>query len=159
MRINQENVFLERQRGVYVDCKMSVLEMRNIIKETLQKGPDPVGRNRKNILIVDDDQTILHLLKRFFVREGFEVTVATDGIEAMERLKAENPAIVLTDLNIPSLSGNELIQYIRKNRKNTAIVVMTAYPEEWSGNEAEAYFVKPFDIEEMFAAIQRILGA
>jgi DNA-binding response OmpR family regulator len=138
---------------------MSVLEVRNITKETLQKGLDPIGKSRKNILIVDDDETILHMLKRFFVREGFQVFVARDGIEAMERLKAENPAIVLTDLKMPSLSGMEFIQFIRQSRKNTAIVVMTAYPEEWSGKEVEACFVKPFDIDEMFSAIQRIVGA
>jgi len=138
---------------------MSVLEVRNITKATLQKGPDPFGKSGKNILIVDDDETILHMLKRFFVREGFQVFVAKDSVEAMERLKAENPPIVLTDLKMPSLSGMELIQFIRQNRKNTAIVVMTAYPEEWSGNEVEAFFVKPFDIEEMFSVIQRILGA
>ncbi len=109
-------------------------------------------------MIVDDDETLLHLLKRFFIREGFEVVVATDGIEAMEKLKAESPAIVLTDLNIPSLSGIELIQHIRKNRKDTPIVVMTAYPEEWSGSEVEACFLKPFDIEEMFSVIQKIVG-
>jgi len=132
--------------------------VRNIIKETPQKGPDTFGKNRKNILIVDDDETILHLLKRFFIREGFQVLVAKDGIEAMERLKVETPAIVLTDLKMPSLSGIELIQYIRKNTKDTAIVVMTAYPEEWSGSEVKACFVKPFDIGEMFSVIQRIVG-
>jgi len=143
---------------VSIDCKMGALKVRNIIKEASPKGPDTFGKNKKNILIVDDDETILHLLKRFFIREGFQVFVAKDGIEAMERLKAENPAIVLTDLKMPSLPGIELIQFIRKNTKDTAIVVMTAYPEEWSGSEVEAYFVKPFDIEEVFSAIQRILG-
>ena len=138
---------------------MGAFEVRNIIKETPQKGPDTFGKNRKNILIVDDDETILHLLKRFFIREGFQVLVAKDGIEAMERLKVETPAIVLTDLKMPSLSGIELIQYIRKNTKDTAILVMTAYPEEWSGSEVEACFVKPFDIGEMFSTIQRIVGA
>ena len=137
---------------------MSALEVRNSIKEAPQKGRYTFGKNKKRILIVDDDETILHMLKRFFIREGFQVFVARDGIEAMERLKAENPAIVLTDLKIPSLSGIELIQYIQKNTKGTAIVVMTAYPEEWSGSEVEACFVKPFDIDEMFSAIQRIVG-
>jgi CheY-like chemotaxis protein len=144
--------------SVSIDCKMGALEARNIIEEGSQKGPDTFWKNKKNILIVDDDETILHMLKRFFIREGFQVLVAKDGIEATERLKAENPAIVLTDLKMPSLSGIELIQFIRQNAKDTAIVVMTAYPEEWSGNEVEAYFVKPFDIEKMFSAIQRILG-
>ncbi len=138
---------------------MSALEVRNIVKEAPQKGSCTFGKNKKKILIVDDDETILHVLKRFFIREGFQVFVAKDGKEAMERLKVENPAIVLTDLKMPSLSGIELIQYIQKNIKGTAIVVMTAYPEEWSGSEVEACFVKPFDIDEMFSAIQRIVGA
>jgi two-component system, OmpR family, alkaline phosphatase synthesis response regulator PhoP len=144
--------------AVSIDCKMGALEARNIIEEASQKGPDTVGKNKKNILIVDDDETILHMLKRYFIREGFQVFVAKNGAEAMERLKVENAPIVLTDLKMPSLSGIELIQFIRQNTKDTAIVVMTAYPEEWSGNEVQAYFVKPFDIEEMFSAIQRILG-
>ncbi len=138
---------------------MSVIEVRTNIKEAPQKGLCTFGKNKKKILIVDDDETILHVLKRFFIREGFQVFVARDGIEAMERLKVEKPAIVLTDLKMPSLSGTELIQYIQKNTKETAIVVMTAYPEEWSGSEVEACFVKPFDIDEMFSAIQRIVGA
>ncbi len=142
-----------------IDCKMDALEVRNIIKEASQERPETFAKNKKNILIVDDDETILHLLKRFFIREGFQVFVAKDGIEAIERLKAENPAIVLTDLKMPSLPGIELIQFIRKNTIDTAIVVMTAYPEEWSGSEAEACFAKPFDMAEMFSAIQRILGA
>jgi len=144
--------------AVSIACKMGVRKVLNVTEEASQKGPDTFKKNKKTILIVDDDETILHVLKRFFIREGFQVIVAKDGIEAMERLKTENPAIVLTDLKMPSLSGIELIQFIRQNTKDTAIVVMTAYPEEWSGNEVEAYFVKPFDIEEMFSAMQRILG-
>jgi YesN/AraC family two-component response regulator len=77
----------------------------------------------------------------------------------MERLKAESPDIVLTDLNMPSLSGFKLIQFIRKNLKDAAIIVMTAYPEKWNGSAVEAFFLKPFDIEEMFSAIQRIVEA
>ncbi len=141
-----------------IDCKMDALEVRNIIKEASQERPETFAKNKKNILIVDDDETILHLLKRFFTREGFQVFVAKNGIEAIERLKAENPAIVLTDLKMQPLPGIELIRFIRKNTINTAIVVMTAYPEEWSRREVEACFAKPFDVEEMFSAIQRILG-
>jgi two-component system response regulator AtoC len=79
----------------------------------------------------------------------------------MEILKMENPSIVLTDLKMPSFSGADLIQFIRQNKNETPVVVMTAYPylypQKWNGNEVKAYFVKPFDIDEMFLAIQRIL--
>jgi DNA-binding NtrC family response regulator len=115
----------------------------------------------KKILIVDDDEAILHLLKGFFVRKGFRVSVAKDGLGAMESLKVEHPAIVLTDLKMPSFSGIDLVQFMHQNTNETPIVVMTAYPylypQEWNGNEVKAYFVKPFDIDEMFLSIQRIL--
>jgi two-component system response regulator (stage 0 sporulation protein F) len=125
-----------------------------------QRGSFP--KNRKKILIVDDDETILYILRKFFIGKGFHVSVAKDGLGAMERLKAESPAIVLTDLKMPSLSGVDLIKSIRQNRKDIPIIVMTAYPylypESRNGNEVEAYFVKPFDIDEMFSSIERILG-
>ena len=122
---------------------------------------DRVEKNRKKILIVDDDETILHVLKGFFVRKGFQVLAARDGLGALESLKMENPSIVLTDLKMPSFSGIDLIQFIRQNTKETPVVVMTAYPylypQKWNGNEVKAYFVKPFDIDEVFLSIQRIL--
>lgn len=142
---------------VALDYNRGALEVRNILTEASQEVAEPFEKNRKNILIVDDDETILHLLKRFFTREGFQVFVAKDGLEAIEKLKVKKPDIVLTDLKMPSLPGIELIRFIRKNLINTAIVVMTAYPEDWSRREAEACFAKPFDVEEMFSAIQRII--
>ena len=121
-----------------------------------------IEKHREKILIVDDDETILHILKGFFIRKGFQVSVAKDGWVAMEKLRVENPAIVLTDLKMPSCSGIDLIQFIRQNTKETPVVVMTGYPylypEKWNRDNVRAYFVKPFDTDEMFSSIQRILG-
>lgn len=120
------------------------------------------SKNRKKILIVDDDETILYILRRFFIGEGFEVFVAKDGLEAMKRLKAEKLALVLTDIKMPSFSGVDLIKFIRQNMKGIPIVAMTAYPhlypEKKNGNEVEGYFVKPFDINEMLSSIEKIIG-
>jgi len=133
-----------------------------LLEEESQKGIDDFHKNKKKILIVDDDETILYILRRFFIGKGFHVLVAKDGLGAMERLKIENPDIVLTDLKMPSFSGSDLIKFIHQNTKGIPIIVMTAYPylypEKRNGNEVEAYFVKPFDIDEMFSSIQRILG-
>ncbi len=113
-------------------------------------------------MIVDDDETILYILRRFFIGEGFEVFVAKDGLEAMKRLKAEKLALVLTDIKMPSFSGVDLIKFIRQNMKGIPIVAMTAYPhlypEKKNGNEVEGYFVKPFDINEMLSSIEKIIG-
>jgi DNA-binding response OmpR family regulator len=125
-------------------------------------GREDFPKNKKKILIVDDDETILHTLRRFFVREGFEVLIAKNGLEAKERLEAEMPSLVLTDIKMPSFSGIDLIKFIRRNLKGVPIVAMTAYPhlypEKRDGNEVEAYFLKPFDIHEMLSTIEKILG-
>ena len=134
-----------------------------ILKEESQQGTDDFPKNKKKILIVDDDKTILYILRRFFIGEGYEVLVAKDGLEAKERLKAERPALVLTDIKMPSFSGIDLIKFIRQNMKGIPIVAMTAYPylysEKRNGNEVDAYFIKPFDVDEMLSTIEKILGA
>lgn len=126
------------------------------------KAIDDSSKKKRKILIVDDDETILYILKRFFIGEGFEVFVAKDGLEAMERLKAENLALVLTDIKMPSFSGIDLINFIRQNMNGIPIVAMTAYPhlypEKKNRNEVEGYFVKPFDINEMLSSIKKIIG-
>jgi two-component system alkaline phosphatase synthesis response regulator PhoP len=130
-------------------------------KETSRAAED-FPKDKKKILIVDDDETILYILRRFFVGEGFEVLVARNGLEALERLKAENLALVLTDIKMPSFSGTDLIKFIRQNMQGVPIVAMTAYPhlypEKRNGNEVDAYFRKPFDINEMLSSIEKILG-
>lgn len=132
----------------------------------LEEGPEQGTRsfpsNSKRILIVDDDGTILHMLKRFFNARGYQVLAEKDGLKAVERLKVETPAIVLTGIKIPSFSGVDLIRFIRQTMKDIPIIVMTAYPylypEKRNGNEVEGYFIKPFDIDEMFSSVKRILG-
>ena len=132
------------------------------LEKESSKVTDDFPKNKKKILIVDDDETILYILRRFFIGEGFEVLVAKDGLEALERLKTEKLALVLTDIKMPSFSGIDLIKFIRQNMKGIPIVAMTAYPylypEKRNGNEVDAYFRKPFDINEMLSSIEKILG-
>jgi len=132
------------------------------LEEESEKGTNGFPKNNRRILIVDDDETILHMLKRFFDARGYQVLIEKDSLKAVERLKVEKPAIVLTDIKMPSFSGVDLIKFIRQKMKDTAIIVMTAYPylypEKRNRNEVQAYFVKPFDIDEMFSSVKRILG-
>ena len=85
------------------------------------------NKTRKS-LIGDDDESILHLLRRFFAAKGFQVSVAGDGFRAMEQLKSETPSVVLTELKIPCLPGFDWIQWVRNHSKEVPIVIMTAYP-------------------------------
>ena len=119
-------------------------------------------KSKKKIMVVDDNETTLHMLKRSFIRNGFQVSAAKDGLEAMERLKIERPDLVLTDIKMPSFSGADLIDFIRNSTNDIPIIVMTAYPYLYpkvkNGNTVDGYFQKPFDIHEMLSTIEKILG-
>jgi DNA-binding NtrC family response regulator len=82
-------------------------------------------------------------------------------LEALERLKAKNPVMVLTDLKLASLSGITLIKFILQNMKGISIIKMTAYPhlypESMNGNEVEGSLVKPFDFNEMLPYVEKSL--
>ncbi len=118
--------------------------------------------NRKKILIVENDETTARILKRLLIQEGFQVAEAKNGLGAVEQLKTEPPSMVLTELKLPSFSGIDLIQFIHQKMKDIPIVVMTAYPHlcprAWKRDKIRAFFVKPFDIDEMFSSIRSIFG-
>lgn len=126
-----------------------------------QKQRRPVSKEKK-ILIVDDDQTILYLLRKLIAEMGFQVSVARDGLEAIEKLRGERPDLIITDLKTPSLSGAELISAIHQTHEAVPIMVMTAYPnlypEMRANGVVRAYFRKPFDIDEMLSSVEKILA-
>ncbi len=131
-------------------------------EEEPKQGRKSLPNNNKRILIVDDDETILRMLKRFFDARGYQILAEKDGWEAVQRLKLEKPAMVITDIKMPSYSGVDLIKFIRQNMRDIPVFVMTSYPylypEKRNGDEVQAYFVKPFDIDEMFSSVKKILG-
>ena len=114
-------------------------------REMFEKGID----RALNILTEEGKKAVMYDVPKFYL-----------GVK--ERLKAEKPALVLTDIKMPSFSGIDLIKFIHQNMKGIPIIVMTAdshlYPENRNGNEVEGYFVKPFDINEMLSSIEKILG-
>ncbi len=128
---------------------------------SLEENCQGKDHRSQKILIADDDDTILYLLKKVFTEKGFMVSVANNGLIALEKLWTEKPAIVLTDLKMPSFSGVDLIEFISRNMAGIPVIVMTAYPELYperrAGAEVKAYFRKPFDLDEMLLSIDRIL--
>lgn len=102
------------------------------------------------ILLVDDEEDILEFLSYNLEREGFQVTTALNGLEAIEKAKAELPHLILMDVMMPEMDGITAVEHIRKIRglDNTLIVFLTARAEEYSqiaGFEAGAddYVTKP----------------
>ena len=110
----------------------------------------------EKILIVDDEEHILELLKFNLENAGYKVTTSTNGIDALKKAKNDLPNLVLLDLMLPGLDGYDVCKEIRKdpNAQNIPIIMTTAKSEELDkilGLElgADDYITKPFSIREL----------
>ncbi|MFZ5433893.1 MAG: response regulator [Calditrichota bacterium] len=107
------------------------------------------------ILIVDDEQQILEALETFFSLRAYDVFTANDPTKALERITIEKFHVVLLDINMPQMTGIELLKKIKEARPTVQVVMMTAYTTiekaiECVENGASDYLLKPFhDLEEL----------
>jgi twitching motility two-component system response regulator PilH len=104
----------------------------------------------KNILVVDDSPTELHLLREMLAKNGFTVATANSGEEAIEKLKTQRPDLVLMDVVMPGMSGFEATRSISKNPATASIpvIICTTKGQEtdkaWGLRQgAKDYIVKP----------------
>ncbi len=84
----------------------------------------------KNILVVEDEPASLELLSHFLRKEGYRVSEASDGAEAIELLDNQQFDLVLTDIRMPRLDGVTLTLHILSRLPTIPIITMTAYPSE-----------------------------
>ena len=115
----------------------------------------------EKILVVDDDTNICELLRLYLTKEGYQVTVANDGEEGLEKFNAVKPDMVLLDVMMPRMDGLEVCRRIRK-AGNTPVMMLTAKGETFDkvlGLElgADDYITKPFDSKEMAARVKAVL--
>ncbi|SEM54458.1 Response regulator receiver domain-containing protein [Mesobacillus persicus] len=104
----------------------------------------------KTVLVVEDDPKIRQLLKIYLSKEGYEVTEAVDGLEAKEKIEALDPCILILDLMLPKVSGEEISKWVREDLKSMMpIIMLTAKVSEKDRIQgfklgADDYVVKPF---------------
>ena len=115
----------------------------------------------EKILVVDDDANICELLRLYLTKEGYQVTVANDGEEGLEKFNQVKPDMVLLDVMMPKMDGLEVCRRIRK-AGNTPVMMLTAKGETFDkvlGLElgADDYVTKPFDTKEVVARIKAVL--
>ena len=110
------------------------------------------------ILVADDDRNIAELLRLYLEKEGYTVSVAGDGEEALARFSADSPDMVLLDIMMPKLDGWQVCREIRK-KSNCPIIMITAKGETFDkvlGLElgADDYITKPFAMRELLARVK-----
>jgi DNA-binding NtrC family response regulator len=106
------------------------------------------------ILLIDDDEGLIHFLSRFFQRKGYEVTSCLNGKSAIEAISERKFDLILLDYKMPELNGIETLKRIKTSQIKTPIIIMTAYGNTDLTIEAMKfgaydYLVKPFEREEL----------
>ena len=114
-----------------------------------------------HILVVDDDQAVRDSLARSLHYSGYEVTTASDGVEALARLSAFRPDAVIMDVMMPRLDGLETTRSLRSSGNDVPILVLTARDavgDRVDGLDAGAddYMAKPFSFEELVARLRAL---
>lgn len=118
------------------------------------------------ILIVEDEPTILHLLRHILEQAGFEVILAEDGNQALARLTETRPDLVLCDMVMPGLDGYETLAAIRRNPYTHSLPVLAVSVRNQAEDiqraleaGANSYITKPFQRLQLLREIQRFLTA
>jgi two-component system OmpR family response regulator len=115
----------------------------------------------RKILVVEDDKTLLDVLKYNLTKEGYEVVTAIDGVQALELARSDKPDLIVLDIMLPKLDGFEVCRILRKEM-TVPILMLTAKVEEIDkvvGLElgADDYVTKPFSLRELLARIRALL--
>ena len=124
-------------------------------------GDDERGAPPARVLVVEDEESFVDALTVNLEREGFSVTVARDGVEALERFAADRPDLVLLDVMLPRLSGIDVCRAIRAN-STVPIIMVTAKSTELDtvvGLEvgADDYVAKPYRVHELVSRMRAVL--
>jgi two-component system response regulator MprA len=116
------------------------------------------------LLVADDSETVLLMLQRRLEMEGYEVVTATDGVEALDRLRelgSKEPDVILLDAMMPNKSGTEVLEEIRGRGSEIPVVMISAHldaqePERMRKLGATDVVPKPFEWEDLIGVIEEL---
>jgi CheY-like chemotaxis protein len=118
------------------------------------------------LLVADDSETVLLMLKRRLEMEGYEVVTATDGAEALDRFKSKGaePDVILLDAMMPNMSGIEVLQQIRDSGSKVPVMIISSHldaqePERMRKLGANDCVPKPFEWDDLIGKIEKLAGA
>lgn len=119
------------------------------------------------VLIADDSETILLLLRTRLEMEGYEVITAADGVEVIEAMRRESepkPEILLLDAMMPRKSGIDALRELRAEGVDTPVLIVSAHQDEMDAGaatdvEVSGYITKPIDFDQLFSRIAELTAS
>jgi DNA-binding response OmpR family regulator len=120
-----------------------------------------MGPSRKRVLVVDDESSIVEVVSSYLLRAGFDPVAAATGRQALEAFEKTNPSLVILDLMLPDISGEEVCRRLRA-RSRVPIIMLTARVEDADAVRgldlgADDYVTKPFSPRQLMARVEAVL--
>ena len=119
----------------------------------------------KHLLVVEDNAMSRDMLCRRLQRRGYRVTTAEDGAQALERVRAELPDLVLMDLSLPVIDGWEVTRQLKLDPRTAHIPILALTAHAMAGDEqgalaagCDGYDTKPIDLARLLGAVERLLS-
>ena len=110
-----------------------------------------------DVLVIDDEKSLLKLFNKVLKRAGFRVETAINGCEGLEKLHNTHFDVVITDILMPGMQGNDVANHIRNSQgQSTAIIGISGTPWKLSEHDFDAVIPKPFSPETLLNTIQNI---
>ncbi|WP_207496969.1 response regulator transcription factor [Aridibaculum aurantiacum] len=113
------------------------------------------------ILIAEDDSLILRMMELCLKKEGHDVICSKDGRDAVEKIKAQNPDLIIVDIMMPYISGLEIVGMVKQQIQPVPVIVLSAMGQQGVVDEAvklgaDHYISKPFNIQQLSSHINRL---
>ncbi len=119
-------------------------------------------KESKRILIVDDEENAREALSKILVHDGYDVSSAANGVEALNYLRSRDADLIITDINMPEMNGLAFLRELIRSRPESNVIMLTAYGEVESYLEAMnlgafEYINKPIRYDDLKKVINKIL--
>ncbi|MEJ2183614.1 MAG: response regulator [Nitrospirota bacterium] len=120
-------------------------------------------RASRDILVIDDEPIVRVCCERSLSLEGYSIDLAQDGLEGLRKLEDNQYGVVLVDIKMPTLGGEEVIKTLKRIAPETRVIVITGYATEEMREKALAmgadlYLEKPFSPKQLLGAIKNVTG-
>jgi signal transduction histidine kinase/CheY-like chemotaxis protein len=130
--------------------------------EAAPEVPETEGAPR--VMVVDDEASVLDVFREYLAAEGYEITAISSGEEAVRMLPSARPDVILTDLNLPGLSGLDVMRHARAADPEVAVIVVTGYASASSAIDALRqgaydYVTKPPELYDVAQIVQRAIAS
>jgi len=156
------------QRGELNAILTTIIGMRESVNPFARNSKFPANPADRifmsEVLLVEDSPVQREMISGILKDNGWKVTIACDGVEALEQLKTFNPDLVVLDIVMPKMNGYEVCRWIKSNpgTKNVPVVMCSSKGEEfdryWGMRQgADAYIAKPFQPVELVGTIKQLL--